>query len=320
MLKKRLLSLALILCILFSMSFAAASSIADVKESHWAYKYVSYMVAGNIMPVEAGYFYPDFLTTRGEFVYYLWRTAESPSIWVSSPTFKDVPASHEFYYAIEWAVHHNITTGTSATSFSPDLALNREQAFTFLWRSLPFFGYSTEGLTGRYINGMKDASTVSSWAWQAMNELFALGIVTGTDNGYLMPLRDVANAETAAILYRTLEMADALDPSNMDGNYVIEFTIYNESPYEIYSVNVMPAYTDGGGIDLLPLILEPGESYDVRLTGSFEYADSDLWHMYITDEDGYSNYEYDTFYPRTLLYVDIIWDDDYGEYYLDFQY
>ena len=54
-----------------------------------------------------------------------------------SAKFTDVNKKPDFWYhnAIDWAVTNNVTSGTSATTFSPDGACLRCQAVTFLWRA-----------------------------------------------------------------------------------------------------------------------------------------------------------------------------------------
>ena len=49
--------------------------------------------------------------------------------------FNDVKKTDYFFDAVEWAVEKGITTGTSATTFSPNANCNRAQAVTFLWRA-----------------------------------------------------------------------------------------------------------------------------------------------------------------------------------------
>ena len=49
--------------------------------------------------------------------------------------FSDVHAGDYFAKAVEWAVERGITTGTSATTFSPEATVTRAQAVTFLWRA-----------------------------------------------------------------------------------------------------------------------------------------------------------------------------------------
>ena len=51
------------------------------------------------------------------------------------PTFVDVAEDAYYFVPIEWAVEEGITSGTSATTFSPDSSCTRAQAVTFLWRA-----------------------------------------------------------------------------------------------------------------------------------------------------------------------------------------
>ena len=46
--------------------------------------------------------------------------------------FTDVPQGAYYKYAVDWAVENNITSGVSATAFSPDETCTRAQAVTFL--------------------------------------------------------------------------------------------------------------------------------------------------------------------------------------------
>ena len=49
--------------------------------------------------------------------------------------FLDVASGSYYEKPIQWAVEENITSGTSATTFSPDMACTRAQIMTFLWRA-----------------------------------------------------------------------------------------------------------------------------------------------------------------------------------------
>ncbi|MBQ7800918.1 MAG: S-layer homology domain-containing protein [Oscillospiraceae bacterium] len=50
-------------------------------------------------------------------------------------SFKDVVPGAYYEEAVLWAVEGDITTGTSATTFSPDADCTRAQVVTFLWRA-----------------------------------------------------------------------------------------------------------------------------------------------------------------------------------------
>lgn len=79
--------------------------------------------------------------TRAEMVYHLWQLAGSPEPITSINAFSDLSSlSTQERKAIRWAVEENITngtsitTGTTATTFTPDHTCVRSEVFTFLYR------------------------------------------------------------------------------------------------------------------------------------------------------------------------------------------
>lgn len=72
--------------------------------------------------------------TRGDFVTYLWKAAGSPKASTTSQ-FTDVSAGAPYAQAVAWAVAQGITTGTTASTFSPDDTCTRGQIVTFLCRA-----------------------------------------------------------------------------------------------------------------------------------------------------------------------------------------
>ena len=63
---------------------------------------------------------------------FLWRFSGRPDSPVSG--FTDVPSGSYFDIPVGWMNQTGITTGTSPTTFGPELGLTRAQAVTFLWR------------------------------------------------------------------------------------------------------------------------------------------------------------------------------------------
>lgn len=66
-------------------------------------------------------------------VHYNSAPTETPA--AGKTGFADVPSGAYYEDAVKWAVARNITTGTSATTFSPDLTCTTAQILTFLWRA-----------------------------------------------------------------------------------------------------------------------------------------------------------------------------------------
>lgn len=54
---------------------------------------------------------------------------------ISKLPFSDVKSSDYFAQAVGWAFENGITTGTSATTFTPEATCSRGQVVTFLWRA-----------------------------------------------------------------------------------------------------------------------------------------------------------------------------------------
>lgn len=109
-----------------------SNPFTDVKSSDfyadaaiWAYE--KGMVSGTT-------FGGNTLCTRSMAVMYMWKAAGSPSAKAAS--FADVPAGADYAQAVAWAVEQKITSGTSATTFSPDDICTRGQIVSFLYRGL----------------------------------------------------------------------------------------------------------------------------------------------------------------------------------------
>ena len=120
-------------------------------------------------------FSPDMHMTRAMFVTVLYRLAGSPAVSGSSG-FTDLTADW-YLDAVTWAVERGVTTGTSATTFTPDEPVTREQAAVFLYRYARAMGDVFE----------RDADAEITWAgfsdWARPEALWAMssGIFSGTD-------------------------------------------------------------------------------------------------------------------------------------------
>ena len=109
----------------------------DVKTTDYFYNSVKWAVGKNITNgTSSTTFSPYKSCTRAEIVTFLWRAAGSPEPTITRNPFRDVNAvTHSSYYkAILWASQKGITSGTSATAFSPDQVCTRAQIVTFLYR------------------------------------------------------------------------------------------------------------------------------------------------------------------------------------------
>ena len=78
-------------------------------------------------------FSPDGTVTRAQAAAFLWRFAGEPES-TERHAFTDVAANTYYTEAVRWMVEHDLTTGTTPTTFAPNEVLTRGQIATFLWR------------------------------------------------------------------------------------------------------------------------------------------------------------------------------------------
>lgn len=90
----------------------------------------------------------------------------------SAPVFADVAANAYYADAVAWAVEKNITSGTSATTFSPNENCTRAQILAFLWRAA---GSPEPKNSPAFTDVKADAYYAKAAAWAAEN-----GMVSGS--------------------------------------------------------------------------------------------------------------------------------------------
>lgn len=110
-----------------------ANSFEDVKSTD--YYYNAALWAKEKGMVSGSHFEGNTPCTRAYTVIYLWKNAGSPTV-KPSDTFADVDKNAEYAQAVAWALENGVTSGTSATTFSPNDTCTRGQIVTFLKRAL----------------------------------------------------------------------------------------------------------------------------------------------------------------------------------------
>ncbi len=110
-----------------------STKLADVASSDYFFKAVLWaMEEGVTTGTGAATFSPNATVTRAQVVTFLYRLAGATSDGVHP--FTDVAADAYYAKAVAWAYSEGITTGTSATTFSPDAPCTRGQIIAFLYR------------------------------------------------------------------------------------------------------------------------------------------------------------------------------------------
>ena len=160
-------------------------TFSDVEKSDWFADAVAYVTDKGLMNgTGSDTFSPNASTTRGMLMTVLARYAGT-----------DTTGSKPWYQkGMEWAKTHGVSDGTN-----PEVNITREQLVTMLYR------YAGSPAASGSLDNFSDASTVSSYAVNAMQWAVANGIVNGS-NGKLNPQNNATRAEVAAILMRFCEM------------------------------------------------------------------------------------------------------------------
>ena len=111
---------------------AEENPFMDVSKSVYYYKAVLWAYEQGITAgISADMFGSDQTVTRGQIATFLYGVAGRPA--AGSEPFTDVESSDYFADPVAWAYQMGITSGTGATTFSPDADCLREQIITFLY-------------------------------------------------------------------------------------------------------------------------------------------------------------------------------------------
>ena len=167
----------------------------DVKPGDYFYDAVNWAVEKGITTgTSATTFSPNASCTRAQIVTFLWRASGSPEPKTASNPFTDVAANAYYCKAVLWAVENGITTGTSATTFSPDALCTRAQGVTFLWRAN---GSKAASAAASFTDVASDAYYAPAVAWAAEQN-----VTGGVGNGLFSPNTTCTRAQNVSMLYR----------------------------------------------------------------------------------------------------------------------
>ena len=179
---------------------------ADVKDSHWAKKYITYMNQKGIVNGSSNgkdtVFNPDSNITRGEFAVMI-----ANFLNLDLEDFEnDEIAFADKEQIPSWCIEHakalnslGIMQGKGAggkTYFDSAAPLSRTEAAAVISRILPD-KIETKELT------FKDKGDIPSWAKDAFTKLCSLGIINGYSDNTLKGTNKITRCETVKILFET---------------------------------------------------------------------------------------------------------------------
>ena len=179
-----------------SAEFAEIETLdfADVPTDAYYYEAVKWAAKKGITGgIGNGLFGPNQPCTRAQIVTFLWRAAGSPEPKGTAAGMTDVVSGSYYEKAVAWAIENGVTTGTTATTFSPDATCTRAQAVTFLARALN----AKAAGKAEFSDVPANSYFAEAVAWAAAN-----GVTEGVGNGMFAPDNDCTRGQIVTFLYR----------------------------------------------------------------------------------------------------------------------
>ena len=177
---------------------AQSAGFTDVPEDAYFAAPVAWAVDKNITSgLTANTFGPNASCTRAQAVTFLWKAAGSPAPKSTAHAFTDVKAGSWYETAVLWAVENGITSGTSASTFSPDAPCTRAQIVTFLWKAQSAPAAET---ANTFADVAADAWYFAPIQWAVKN-----GVTSGTSATTFSPSATCTRAQIITFLYQAMK-------------------------------------------------------------------------------------------------------------------
>ena len=190
--------------ILPASGLVATAVYNDVKnDTSWFYPGVQYCLSYGLMSgMGNGSFAPGEYTTRAQVAQILYNLHGNPEVSGGTP-FTDVPEGAWYQKAVTWAHSVGIVNGVTATTFSPNANITRQDFVLMLMRYLNNVRMVDRTWTPDDLSRFADAGSVGFWALDAMKDAVAINAISGVPiDGrlYIQPARNATRAEAAKIL------------------------------------------------------------------------------------------------------------------------
>ncbi|SFE40616.1 S-layer homology domain-containing protein [Paenibacillus catalpae] len=173
---------------------------SDLNGYDWAKEAIEVLAAkGIINGVSDTSFAPGASIKRADFVKLLVDTLGLTSD--AEGSFADVKADRYYADAVGIAKALGITNGAGGNRFNPAAPITREEAATFIERSLAAAKAGLPSGSEDVLAGFADAGDISAYAKSSLSALVKAGLVQGHD-GLLEPKGKLTRAEAAVLFYR----------------------------------------------------------------------------------------------------------------------
>jgi hypothetical protein len=180
--------------------------------SHWAKNEIEMLASRLILTGQStDMFAPQKSVSRAEFAAMLIRSLGLVAA-NTTKTFSDVSDLSWYAADARGAAALGLVQGYEDGTFRPNAPITREQMAVMAARALKLLNLGgEESGANAATNVFTDASSISSWAKEAVDALTAKGIMKGQSADSFAPDSDTSRAEAAVILARLLKTAGLLN-------------------------------------------------------------------------------------------------------------
>jgi hypothetical protein len=214
--KKTTLTLRLGIGLIFSAvpTGLAASSFKDIPAGNPYSGFIEHLKEKQVTSgIGNGLFGPDNTLSRAEFATFLTRAFQISTDSADVP-FNDINGHWAESY-IKAAYSAKIITGTSATTFEPELPVKREEAAVMIWRYL--VSQSVEAKPIQIDDHPDD------WALEAVQNIVGHGLYGPDNPSYkqFRPKEKMLRKEMAAMLDKSMDLVSALKEAKAKGILIV---------------------------------------------------------------------------------------------------
>ncbi|GAA3407537.1 hypothetical protein GCM10020370_39290 [Paenibacillus hodogayensis] len=169
----------------------------DVASNQWYAEAVDFVTARRLFSgVSDGKFAPNIEMTRAMFAMVIANMEGADLSGYKTSEFKDVDMDAWYGKATAWAADKNIVSGVGNGRFDPDAQITREQMAVMINNYIKYKGIQ---LASTNRPAFTDASTVSSWAKDAVTQIQGNGIISGVGENTFAPKANADRASVATI-------------------------------------------------------------------------------------------------------------------------
>ncbi|RUT30629.1 hypothetical protein EJP77_12470 [Paenibacillus zeisoli] len=180
---------------------SAATTLSDIPNNYAKQAILELVEKGIMNGTGNGKFNPTSNISRQDFAIVL---ARSLNLDLSNPpataTFKDIPKDHYAYAAVEAAAKAGLVKGTGGGQFGTGQNLTREQMAVIFVNAL---GVDASGKAKDL--KFSDASSIATWAKDAVAAAVEYGLMTGNTDGTFSPSNSASRQDLALVASKFLK-------------------------------------------------------------------------------------------------------------------